>query len=145
MSKILFNFILFSSLLYLSACKKPLPDPHLNDEIFLGLKQELASTEALLAERKNQLKEFQDKVVQADIQSSNLKVARAKADAALQEVRKLEQKVIYWKMKLLSREEIVRNLYLESFNKGEAWNNADEAMRYKKSINRNTKRKPASK
>ncbi len=145
MLKSFFNLILFSSLFLLSACKKPLPDPHLNDEIFLGLKQELASTEALLVERKNQLKEFQDKVIQADIQSSSLKVARAKADAALQEVRKLEQNVIYWKMKLLSREEIVRNLYLESFNKGEVWNNADETTRYKKSIHRASKRKPASK
>ncbi len=129
----------------MGGCKKPLPDPHLNDEIYLGLKQELAATESLLTERKNQYKEFQEKVDQADIQSSNLKIARAKADDALREIRKLEQKIIYWKLKLLSREELVRNSYLESFNKGEDWNNSEEAQRYKKSLSRNTKRKPSSK
>lgn len=138
-------FFLFSFVIILGGCKKPLPDPHLNDEIYLGLKQELAATESLLTERKNQYKEFQEKVDQADIQSSNLKIARAKADDALREIRKLEQKIIYWKLKLLSREELVRNSYLESFNKGEDWNNSEEAQRYKKSLSRNTKRKPSSK
>lgn len=138
-------FFLFSLIIILGGCKKPLPDPHLNDEIYLGLKQELAATESLLTERINQYKEFQEKVGQADIQSSNLKIARAKADGALREIRKLEQKIIYWKLKLLSREELVRNSYLESFNKGEEWNNSEEAQRYKKSLSRNTKRKPSSK
>lgn len=145
MIKIQTLYILFSLVFILSSCKKPLPDPHLNDEIYLGLKQELAATESLLAERKNQYKEFQEKVDQADIQSSNLKIARAKSDGAIHEIRKLEQKIIYWKLKLLSREELVRNSYLDSFNKGEEWNNSEEAQRYKKSLSRNSKRKPSSK
>lgn len=141
------NIISITLIIFLTivGCRKPQPDPHLNDFIYLNLKQELVATESLLNEKKTQYSEYKDKIEQADIQSSGVKVARAKAEASLNEIRKLEQKVLYWKMKLISREEAVRNSYLESFNKGLEWSNAEEVDRYKKTIDRASKRKPASK
>jgi hypothetical protein len=113
-------------------CKKPLPDPQASDYIYQELKQELAAAESQLAEKQGQMKELKDKLTQSDIQSSELKMIRVKIDFAQRSIRKQEQRVRFWKARLLSREELVRRQYLTAFNKGEEWNNSDEVERYKK-------------
>lgn len=124
-------------------CKKPTPDPHLGDYIYQNLKQELSAAETKFSEIKKQHDDFATKSKDPSLSVSDLKMARAKADFALREMRKLEQKIKYWKLKLLSREEQVRTSYLNAFNKGEEWNNDEEIQRYKKAQNWGKNREPA--
>lgn len=124
-------------------CKKPTPDPHLGDYIYQNLKQELSASETKFADIKKQHDDFAMKTKDPSLSISDIKMARAKADFALREMRKVEQKIKYWKLKLLSREELVRSSYLSAFNKGEEWNNEDEVQRYKKAQNWGKNRQPA--
>ncbi len=136
-------FIITTLLIFLG-CKQPLPDPQQSDYIYQSIKQELAGVEAQLNQKRNQLNDFKSKLPETDIQSADIKMIRAKVDFATQEVRKLEQKLKYWKIKLLSREELVRTKYLAAFNKGEEWDNTLETENFKKSIQRLKQRLPAS-
>lgn len=138
------KLILLMCLTMLQGCKNPIPDPQQHDFIYQELKQELSQTENMISEKKNQIKEFQDKFRGADIQSSERKVIQVKIDHAFNDLRKLEQRLTYWKLKLLSREEIVRHSYLNSFNSGQDWDNSDEIERYKKANARLQKRRPAN-
>lgn len=121
-----------------------MPDPHLNDYIYQSLKQELAASESRLVDIKKQYTDFINKSNDPSLSTSDVKIARAKADLASREIRKLEQKVKYWRLKLLSREEVVRGSYLKAFNKGEEWNNDEEVQRFKRAQNRGKIRSPAS-
>lgn len=136
------TFLIILTLLV--GCKKPAPDPHLNDYIYQSLKQELSTSETKYSEIKKQHDDFVTKSKDSSLSISDLKIARAKADFALREMRKIEQKIKYWKLKLLSREEIVRSSYLSAFNKGEEWNNEEEIQRYKKSQNWGKNRQPSN-
>ncbi len=73
-----------------------------------------------------------------------MKILRAKSERAKHNRNKQEQIVRYWKLKLLSREEVVRENYLNSFNRGEEWNSSEEIERYKKVQERNLSRKISS-
>jgi len=137
-----YSFYIFTLIIFIG-CKKPIPDPHLNDYIYLNLKQELTTTESKLTDVKKEFSDYVSKSKDPSLSISDIKVARAKADFALKEIRKLEQKVKYWKLKLLSREELVRISYLSAFNKGEEWNNDDEVIRFKKAKEWGKDRKPA--
>ncbi len=121
-----------------------MPDPHLNDYIYQSLKQELSASESRLVDIQKQYSDFLNKSNNPSLSTSDAKIARAKADLALREVRKLEQKVKYWKLKLLSREEVVRDSYLKTFNKGEEWNNDEEVQRFKRAQSRGRIRAPAN-
>jgi hypothetical protein len=138
------KLFLFMSLTVLFGCKRPLPEPQANDYIYLNFKQQLGDAEARLLEKEGQLKEFQEKINEADIQSSERKLIQAKADFALREVRKMQQNVKYWKLKLLSREEVVRRSYLRAFNSGLEWDNSAEVARFKKANEKLSKRALAS-
>lgn len=128
----LLNAILFITILHSLGCKKPMSDPHLNDYIYQSLKQELGAAETKYSEIKKKHDEFATKSHDPSLSISDIKLARAKADLTLREMRMAEQKIKYWKLKLLSREEQVRISYLNAFNKGEEWNNDEEIQRYKK-------------
>lgn len=130
--------------LALIGCKNPLPDPQASDYIYQSIKQELAATESKLGEKKGQLEELKSKLPQTDIQTAEVKMIRAKVDFATQEIRKIEQRVKYWKIKLLSREELVRRKYLAAFNKGEEWDDTLETENFKKSVQRLKSRAPAA-
>lgn len=125
--------------LIFSGCTKPIADPQLDDYIYQSLKQDLVNAETQLSEKQTQLKDFKSNLLTADIQTSEFKLIRTKSDYATQEIRKLEQRVKYWKGKLLTREKFVRNEYLSAFNKGESWNNLEEILKYKKAKNHQAK------
>lgn len=137
--------LFLSAIIFLSfGCRRPVPDPQSTDYIYQDLKSQLAISEGKLAERKTQLEEHLNnmKTVEGDSEKKRL---RFKADIAVQDVRKLEEKVRYWQMKILSREEYVRTEYLREFNKGNEWKNVEEVDRYKLAMKRLTVRAPASK
>ena len=113
-------------------CRKPMSDPQAGDYIYQDLKNQLALSEGKLTERKEQLEEQIIALKEADIDSSQRKQLKFKIDKAASDIRKLEQRVLYWKLKILSREEHVRKEYLKAFNKGETWDNSVEIERYKK-------------
>jgi hypothetical protein len=134
------KYCLFIFWVALAGCKKPTPDPQAGDVIYQSFKAELASVEARLTEKEGELNDFKNQIAQTDIESSELKVLRAKANFATHEVRKLQQGVKYWKLKLLSREEVVRTNYLAAFNRGEEWNNAEELEKFHKANERLSRR-----
>jgi hypothetical protein len=142
--KLLNLFFIILSVSYFVGCKKPIPEPHMNDYIYQSLKQELSTAESKLTDIKKEHSDFISKSKDPSLSISDVKIARAKADFALREIRKLEQKVKYWKLKLLSREDLVRSSYLASFNKGEEWNNEEEVQRFKKAKNWGKNRQPAN-
>lgn len=137
------TIVFFIILTLLVGCKKPAPDPHLGDYIYQSLKQELSASETKYSDIKKQYDDFVAKTKDPSLSVSDLKMARAKADFALREIRKVEQKIKYWKLKLLSREELVRSSYLAAFNRGEEWNNDDEIQKFKKAQSWGKKRQPA--
>lgn len=102
-------------------------------------------TETKLADISKQHLEFIMKSKDPGLTTTDIKTARAKADVTKREIRKLEQKIKYWKLKLLSREELVRNAYLEAFNKGQEWNNKEEIEKFKKAQIWGQQRQPANK
>ena len=121
-----------------------MPDPQASDFIYLSIKQELANSESELATKTTQLNELVSKLPETDSQKSDIKLLRAKIDVAKRDLRKLEQKIKYWKVKLLSREEIVRIRYMSAFNQGKEWDSTEETERFKKSIARIQKRAPTN-
>lgn len=140
--RILLCLLIFS----ISACKKPQGDPQAGDYIYQQLKVQLAAAEAKLAERKTQLDEFKTTLAQADeSEYSRKRILKTKAEIAARDIQKLEQRVRYWKLKILSREEYVRTTYLSSFNKGIEWDNKEETEKFRKAEQRLVPRAPASK
>jgi hypothetical protein len=138
------KFILFILISLSFGCRQPIPDPQSSDYIYQDLKTQLGVSETKLAERKTQLDEHMANMKTVEGESEKKRL-RFKADIAVQDIRKLEEKVKYWKLKILSREEYVRNEYLREFNKGNDWNNSEEVERYKKAISRLVVRAPAGK
>lgn len=126
---LLFQFLLFG-------CNKPDPNPQLNDYIYQSLKSDLAAAEQSLNELKSGLSDLQAKLPSLDIQTAEVKLLRAKIDRAQAEVKKQEQRITYLKLRVLSREEYVREKSLEAFNKDQVWDNSEELSRYKSSQKR---------
>lgn len=121
----------------LLGCKRPQADPQNGDYIYQQIREELGAEEAKLNERREQYQEFLTNLKDPDIPSAKRKILQVKADRASQDVRKLEQRLKYWKLKLLSREEQVRNSYLDAFNNGSEWDNSsEETERFKKAQKR---------
>ena len=133
--------MLFRSL----GCTKPNPSPHSGDFIYNEFKNELGIAETKLAEKTKERDDFLIKIKSPQITDLERKSLHFKADIATKQIRKLEQQIKYWKLKLLSREESVRRSYLASFNEGHIYDNSEETSRYQKAISRLRKvRRPTS-
>jgi hypothetical protein len=138
-------FILTVVIGSLLGCTKPNPNPHLGDFIYSEFQTELGIAETKLAERQKERDDFLTKMKNPQVTDLERKSLHFKADYAMKHIRKLEQQIKYWKLKLLSREESVRHSYLNSFNEGKVYDNSDEISRYQKAISRLRKsRRPSS-
>lgn len=132
MNKDIFTLISFALILLLTSCTKPDPNPHLGDYIYQDLKGKLAEQETLKGNQSSAFTDLSHKLADEDSQSIQLKILRHKVNVAKWEIQKTEQKINYLKMKIFDREKFVREHYIESFKKGEKWDNASEVADYKK-------------
>lgn len=128
--------IIILLLISVCGCARPEKDPHLKDYIYQEFKNELSIAETKLADKTKELDEFTGKLAAKNQTDVEMKSLRIKADNATKQIRRIDQQIRYWKLKLLSREALVREKYLEAFNKGELWNNEEEVLRYQKAVAR---------
>lgn len=136
MSKLLLFLIISCSLGLLVSCAKPNPNPHAGDYIYNEFKGELTIAETKLTEKTKERDDFLEKMKSHLVTDLEKKSLRYKADRATKEMRRYDQQIKYWKLKLLSREQSVRQSYLDAFNQGQTWDNNEEIERYKKAIAR---------
>lgn len=119
-------FIIFLSLLGLTACKKPLPDPENLDAIYRDLK-------GLADSKKKALEEAQKSRATAYINfdkekpnTLDKKLARREYEKWDSKIYDLEQQAHYFEIRAQRRKAEDRVNYLEAFKNDKPWPNKDE-------------------
>lgn len=129
--KTAFVLFLFIFLGLLSGCEKPDPAPHLSDYIYQDISAKLSEATADVAASKSNIADLEKQLQSADKLSSDIKKLRQKLKAAKAMALKAEQMVLFYKMRLLSRESYVKERYLEAYMEGKKWDSSEETERYK--------------
>lgn len=125
---VLFLFIFFA---LLSGCEKPDPAPHLSDYIYQDISSKLGRANTDAAASASTIADLEKQIQTADRLSSDIKKLRAKLKAAKGLQSKADQMVLFYKMRLLSREAYVKERYLESYKQGKKWDSSEETEKYK--------------
>lgn len=116
--------------LFLAACSKPDPQPELKDRIYLDMKSELDISEKALAEVQKTLAEHQAALGKVVPQTGQIRYAQKRVWEAEAATSKIEQQKKYWIIRMDDRKMYVRKKSLESFHKGQEWDDPKEWEAY---------------
>jgi hypothetical protein len=116
----------------LGACeKKADPNPELRDPIYSDFKAELGLAEQGIAAEKKTLEGHEQELKEVVPQSGQIKFAQKRIYESRDKITKLEQRKLYFELKIKARMAEARKAYRAAFNKGEEWPDPKEYDEYK--------------
>ncbi len=124
------KLIIFVTLLLLSACNKPDPNPELKDPIYADLNAELALAEAAIAAEAANLKKFQDELAAVVPQTGQIKYAQKRVEETKSKLARHQQQRDYFELKIAARKKLASRAYLEAFHKKTDWPDPEEWRAY---------------
>ncbi len=119
-------FIIFFSLVGLTACKKPIPDPELMDPIYRDLKALADSKKKELDEAIKKKESSYTQLLKEKPNTLDLKLARRDYEKAEGRIVGLEQEARYFEIRAQRRKAEDRVNYLEAFKNDKPWPDKDE-------------------
>lgn len=125
-------YALFLLIPLLGACeKKQDPNPELRDPIYADYKAELGIAEQGLAAEKKTLEGHEAELKEVIPQSGQIKFAQKRVYESREKITKLEQRKLYFELKIKARLTEARKAYRTAFSKGEEWPDPKEHEEYK--------------
>lgn len=128
-------FILFTFFLIISGCRKPEENPELRDPIVRDLQQKLKEAEANLKTYEAEYVGVQQTVKNASVNTRELKEARKNFYSAEKKLRKAQQMVHYYQIKVNLRTIAGRTEYIKTFKEEKEFNWPDPNAIRKYNIN----------
>ena len=126
----LHRIILFILLATLSACSQPDPKPELKDPIYQDIAGQMALVEKGIADLEKKRLENVDNLKKVTPQTGQIKYAEKRVWDSERALQLLKQQQKYWMIRLDQRRDFVRKKSLESFAKGEKWEDSAELDAY---------------
>ncbi len=111
-------------------CSKPDPAPHLKDGIYADIQKQVSSEKASLESEKKNLVFLTDTLEKAVPQSGQHHMAYTQYLQSVAKLRKHEQMLRYYEMRLKSREKDIKKRYMASFNSKEEFDTSAEHDEY---------------
>jgi hypothetical protein len=116
----------------LAGCEKKLePNPELRDPIYADYKAELGIVEQGIAAEKKTLEGHEQELKDVIPQSGQIKFAQKRIYESRDKITKLEQRKLYFELKIKARLSEVKKSYREAFAKKEDWPDPKEFEEYK--------------
>lgn len=128
----LFLPFIFLSSLFALGCRQADPTPELRDPIYADIQSKLKEAELVKKEAVEKFKFTQQLVERIQPQTEDYQASWKKYFEADQELRKAEQMIHYWNLKLISRKYSSRNSYIRHYNNKneDQWPKLGEYHRY---------------
>jgi hypothetical protein len=128
--RLFYAFLLLVPLL--GACeKKADPNPELRDPIYADFKAELAIAEQGIVAEKKTLEGHEQELKDVIPQSGQIKFAQKRIYESRDKITKMEQRKLYFELKIKARLAEARAAYRKAFAKGEEWPDPKEHEEYK--------------
>lgn len=125
-------YALFLLIPLLGACEKKLePNPELRDPIYADYKAELGIAEQGIAAEKKTLEGHEQELKDVVPQSGQIKFAQKRIYESRDKITKLEQRKLYFELKIKARLAEIKKSYREAFAKKEDWPDPKEYEEYK--------------
>jgi hypothetical protein len=122
--------LLFTYSFFVLGCKKPDPNPHLRDPIYLDILSEIAAHQSSIEAEKKQLKEHEKTLREAKPQTGQIKLAEKRVWESKDRLAKMNQMLRYWQSRQVSREIEAKEAYLRAWDAKTPWPDPEEFERY---------------
>jgi hypothetical protein len=126
------HFLAILSILILSACDKPNPQPELLDPIYATIEAELKEAQKAASEAAKEEATAKLELQKIEPQTGEHRTKWRAYFEARKKTQAAEQHAHYYELKLFERKKTARFDYLEAFKKKEPWPDPSEFAQYKK-------------
>lgn len=122
--------LLFMSLLSIFGCNKANPNAYKADPILIDYQGQLAATSSDLETLKKQAEESAKELRQSQPQKGQAAIHRKKLEETKERISKLEQQILFWKIRIESRAKEAQLEYLRAHESGKEWPDKDAVNSY---------------
>jgi len=118
-------------LLFVAGCNRPDPNPELKDPIYLDIQKELQDAKREVENQEKQVEEFKKVLAGVVPQTGQIKFAQKRFEESTAKLKKDQQMLRYWLIRLEDRRLESKKLYSVAFAKDKPWPNQQEWLDYK--------------